>query len=48
VIGLVTARSDALEPIVLDPTGEMVAAALAQAVSHRSKETAPAQQGVSS
>jgi selenide, water dikinase len=45
VIGLVTARSGALEPIVLDPTGETIAAALApagSAGSERPREAAPA------
>ena len=45
VIGLVTARSGALEPIVLDPTGETIAAALAQAGttgSERPREATPA------
>ena len=45
VIGLVTARSGTLEPIVLDPTGETIAAALAPAGttgSERPREAAPA------
>ena len=49
VIGLVTARSDALEPIVLDPTGETIAAALAQPGSagfDRPRESTPAQEVV--
>ncbi len=47
VIGLVTARSDALEPIALDPTGETIAEALARAgFAGQPRETTPAQEAV--
>ena len=49
VIGLVTGRSGALKSIALDPTGEKVAEALAQALhagSDRPREFMPAREAV--
>jgi selenide, water dikinase len=42
VIGLVTARSGALEPITLDPTGEPIAAALKEARREAARPPQPA------